>query len=210
MHYWDSKDKKLWPEKWWRMGDVIIMIDPAKSEKESADFTAIVTVLRVYTPSGKAVYFVLDARRGRWKDPETVLEQAYIPYLRFKEVAPKVYVEDIAFQSMFVSVNKYMNEQRIEPMPLLSYDPLPDGRDKFARLAKSAPVWRDGRIFIDKSDNTQQVMVDEVVMFPADHDDLSDSLTAAINIFEYRQTRLKPPRIVRRVRDPRTGILREV
>jgi len=183
IQWYDSANKAYFKPGWWKKLKIVTWLDPAITENEASDYSAIVTVgCTMPTDGTDPIFLVLDARRGKWGDPEQILEQVEIPVRQYRAARPEALVEDIAFQKTFATINKFMNEKRNEPMTLYTEDPRNWGLKKRQRLMRVAHLFREGRVFFDKSDPTQFAMSDELAMFGSDdHDDLADAISCSLN-----------------------------
>lgn len=219
----DSSDRKQFPKLWWARCPIVIFFDPAYTDKDESDYTAIVTVaMDTRNPFTVPLLYCLDARRGRWTDHEEILEQVRDVYWGFRQAINhnlKVYVENAvrAEASAFLATNRLMNEKDTRSMPLRDWDVRQDGRTKRSRMSRTAHFYREHRMFFDVNDPHQQDVIDELVLFgEEEHDDYADACTGCLNVFRVNEKHLlrrMTGRVRRRTpqffRDPQTGVLRE-
>ena len=151
--------------------DIYGALDPAISKKETADYSAFVTV-GVHKESGKI--YVLDVSRGHW----TVAEQIQVifdKYAFFKH--EQIGVETVAFQSIIkTELDRIGAEKRIYP-PTTELKP---DRDKYRRILTLQPYFENGIIVLKEN---QVNLIDELLTFPAGkNDDCIDALAYAVGL----------------------------
>jgi phage terminase large subunit-like protein len=217
---WDSGDRENFPNYWWARCPIVVFFDPAYTDNKESDYTAIVaTAMDNRDPRVIPNFYCLKATRGKWTDHEEILEHVREMYWSLRQAISnmEVYVENAvkAEASAFIATNRLMNEKRRDSMTLRDWDVRADGRTKRSRISKSAHFYREGRMYFDIQDPTQQILIDELVLFGDEpHDDLADSITGCLNVFRVREKlyQARLDRIVQRqnqwVRDPETGVLR--
>lgn len=219
---YDSEDKSLFPGYWWARCPIVIFFDPAYTDRDDSDYTAIVTIcMDVRDPRVLPGFYCLDARRGRWTDHEEILEKVRELYWQYRKAigtGVEVYVENaIQVEAKgFIATNRLMNEKRSDSMPLRDWIVREDGRSKKARISKTAHYYREHRMHFDIRDMNQQTLIDELVLFgDEDHDDYADACTGALNVYRKKEDRIMrrlqgaTSRLVKTVRDPVSGRLRE-
>jgi predicted phage terminase large subunit-like protein len=158
---------------------VITTIDPAVSQKESADYTAIVT-LGLSMEEGKRKRYVLDARQGRWSIKETT-EEIIQAWKRYS--SQMIWIEEFGFQQ---ALRQYMDAECERQQITLPINRIQLGRgwfkkakDKVTRLLAVTYLGEQGLVYIKRGQNE---LYDQLITFPwADHDDLVDSFTYALH-----------------------------
>ena len=155
----------------------VLAIDPAISERETADKTAMCVIGGDNTtdnPSEK--YFVLDADQGHWDINSTVRRM----FEFYRIYAPDiVIVETVGYQKALVQTIE--REARDRGIYLPIEERIPD-RDKGRRLKAVSPMIEAGNVVFR---NTQDELIDQLVKFPGSaHDDLMDAFVYALTEFK--------------------------
>jgi len=159
---------------------IIVSLDPAFSEKQSADFSAF-TVWGVFKRretvkfginAGREItvnhMILLDAKHGRWSfmDLFTEIEE----------------IRDVYDPDVFVVENKASGIMVIQELlrrgwPVHGYNPT---TDKITRAHSVTPILGTGRVHVPKLNFTVE-LINECLAFPNyPHDDLMDSMVQAI------------------------------
>ncbi len=148
----------------------VIAVDPAISGKETADYTAMVSI---------EVYGKEDDEIKLFVQPHPVNERLEFPDIiaRIKDLAetfsaglPYVFVENVAFQDAIV--------QTLERDGINVEGVNPKGQDKHTRLTVVSS-WIKNKVLFSR--NGTKDIVDQLVDFPAEsHDDLVDALVIGI------------------------------
>ena len=158
----------------------VLAIDPAISESESADKTAMCVIGGDNTtnnPSEK--YFVLDADQDYWDINSTVrrtfdMYKAYAPDL--------IVVEKVGYQEALIQTLERECRDRGIWLPIEAR--IPD-RDKGRRLKGVSPMIESGNVMFR---NTQDDLIDQLIRFPAGKgsavDDLMDAFVYALTEFK--------------------------
>lgn len=157
-------------------------VDLAISQKENADYFAMVTVGVSYD---RKIY-VLDAYQGRL----TFKQQQEAIIRKFKEFDPvAVAIETNAYQAAQVQ-----NLKALEPS--IRVVPLHTHKDKVTRARMISPYFEDGRVHVKKG---MYHLLEQLLQFPyGRHDDLFDALEFAVS---------RSVRGVRKVRASEPGLL---
>jgi predicted phage terminase large subunit-like protein len=146
--------------------EIVQGVDPAFSEKTSADYMAVATV--GYSPSLKTMY-LLDIKRYQADFP-TQLEHIEEEYQVWKPI--RIIIESNAFGSMLI----------VRPLlekTLLPIIPRKTVKDKVTRMLRIAPYFESKRLQIRR---VQQDFISEYVEFPdSAHDDMLDALELAVS-----------------------------
>lgn len=139
----------------------VTFIDPAVSEKTSADETAIVTI-GVQEITGKV--YELEAIHGRWTKDE-IIQQARAVWMRHR--ADLFCVETTGAQD-------WLRQDLLkEDIPAISYKP---DIDKVRKAISIQHFFEDGRMRINSRDLQRQL-----IEFPKGvHDDIADALISAL------------------------------
>lgn len=146
-----------------------IGVDPAISQKDTADFTAI-TILGMGEDNK---LYVLDTIKGHWtftqqKQKIIELDNIWNPN--------KIVIEDVAYQKALIQ-----ELRAIGGLPIKEIRPV---RDKISRAMEVSPWFENNNIFFNKK---QQDLIDELLLFPdSTHDDMVDSLVYAILSYKHK------------------------
>jgi len=146
-------------------------IDPAISEKQSADYTGIVVAGRA---PDKKIY-VLDTLRGRWGSPKEIVDQIFL--MRDKWRPDIIAIEENGFQKSL----RYWAEDEMKrtgvffPIETIKSPVERGGLVKEYRIKGLEPYYRNGLVF---HQSWMKDLEEELAQFPrAKHDDLSDALS---------------------------------
>jgi predicted phage terminase large subunit-like protein len=151
--------------------DFYCYVDLAISEKETADYFAVVTLGR-HKDTGKI--YVIDTYRIRTNVNEQ-MEILFRLHTRFKYA--RIGIETVAYQKAFFQLVQKEGLSRKEYLPLVEC--IPD-KDKVRRAIAITPFIENETILF----NSQHLdFLSEVVQFPkADHDDFVDSFVGGVNL----------------------------
>lgn len=146
---------------------VYTAVDLAISEKETADYTAVVTV----AVSPENHWFVLDCDYGRY-DPFEQIEAIFRTIIKWKPL--KVGIEKVAYQKALIHLlQKEMPKRNI----FFEIVPLEAGKAKDIRIRALQPRFQARTIWFPAGAGFLTELEDELLMFPrARHDDLIDAL----------------------------------
>ena len=149
------------------ISNVYIACDLAISEKDSADYTAIVVV----AVDKDSNWYVLDCVYGRFQPAETI-DILFGLVVRYQPI--EVGVESVAFQALFLhNIEEEMRKRNI----FFSLSPLKSSKAKELRIKSLQPRFKAGKIFFPDIADWLPEMEAELLMFPrAKHDDLIDAL----------------------------------
>ena len=167
-------------------------VDPAISEKDSADQTAIVTVGVVSDGPRQGEVHVANVTAGRWSLYQTI-EHILKIYDRFK---PRmVGVETTAFQKALKDTVLVEGRRRGVYLPVIE---LKADKDKIRRLMEVSPMIEHGQVKFRR--HHVELIEQLVTMSPVvkdGHDDLVDALVYALSMVQKKplvsQPNLPPP-----------------
>lgn len=146
-------------------------IDLAISEKEHADYTAIVTLAKDRT-TGKL--YILDPIRGHW-NVEEQLNKVFEQYAKYRYRS--FGVEIVAYQAAFYQVLVSEGQKRGIYIPAVAVEL---DKDKVRRAIEITPHIDNGTVIFN---NGYQDFMSEVIQFPKSaHDDFVDALVGAIKL----------------------------
>ena len=151
--------------------DCYAFIDLAISEKQTADYTAIVTIAKDRYDSKM---FIVDPRRLRGD----VTAQLNLVFELYNQYHWKAFgVESVAYQKAFAQILRLECNRRGIFIPAVEVE---IDRDKVRRVLEISPYIDNGQVMFN---NSFQEFNSECFQFPkAAHDDYVDSLAGAIKI----------------------------
>lgn len=160
LYYDELPDTKL---------DIITAVDLAISQKDSADYTAIVTLGRDKT-TGKI--YIIDVLRARMTFVQ-ILEQIKSVYNKFN---PNIIgIEQVSFQAAVV--------QELVRTTNLPIKPIRPDKDKITRFQSILARFEQGLVYLNKS--LPDYYKNELLAFPlGKNDDMVDSTAHAFNLFK--------------------------
>lgn len=146
-------------------------IDLAISEKETADYTAIVTIAK-HKQTGKL--YVIDPVRMRG-DVMRILELVFTQHSKYHY---KLFgVESVAFQKAFSQILNAESARRNIYIPTSEVE---IDKDKVRRAIEVTPHIENGTVLFN---NSYVDFMSELIQFPkASHDDFVDALVGCINL----------------------------
>ncbi len=157
----------------------LVACDPAISKKETADYTAVVSVSACTDKStGKQRYYVRSSggvSRGHWPINRTVGELVRI----YDDLgASGIVIETTAYQEALADEVVRYSDEHHRNIPVLAVKP---DKDKERRASAVAPLLERGEVFFDHDDPMQRKLMDELFLFPTgNHDDLVDAFVYAL------------------------------
>lgn len=165
--------------------EIRIGIDPAISQSDVADYTAMVPGMLYETRTGYRLYILPKIINKRLNFPQTI-ETCKTLYYSYKKdsYSPRFVIEDVAYQ-------KALPQQlKIEGV----YDVLttrPGNQDKRSRLVLTANLIKTGQVLFPKEGAEE--LIQQIVHFGVEkHDDLADAFVNLVNSMIE-----KPPRPAR-------------
>ena len=185
-----TSDICLWKPDWIKtytlapkIKEVFAALDPASSEKESADYSAIV-VMGIGEDNKIYELFSCKGQWGTWDLIDRVIQvnQKYKP-IRFgveegvlhnilKPVLLKKTEENLSLRIPFerISLGKYTGMEKKRKQP----------RDKYTRALSVIHYWEQGVVFLKGQD-----LIDQISIFPTgSHDDLVDACVHCIRMIQ--------------------------
>jgi len=156
-------------------------VDLAASEKESADYTAIVAVGR-----SQNKYEIIDTHRGRWSIHQIALE-IFKTYNQWQGCCDRIVVkvEEKALQVAFIREFKRL---AIEMNLLIVIEGDKHQGSKEQRLRGISGLFEAGLITFNQGANLQQLKSELVGFGNCEHDDLADACEIALrNCYKVRK-----------------------
>lgn len=155
-----------------------LALDPAISEKTSADYTALALFERVTDPQGRPLGFREKfSERGHWGVEETCTR---IINLYEQGKFDRLIIEEVAFQKVVRQVLVKMSRERKMFIPV-SEAPLGTGtdkrpRDKYTRLMGIVHLFEQRLVELRSPD-----LIEEALAFPhGEHDDMVDAMVYSL------------------------------
>ena len=155
---------------------IYTFIDPAISDKQEADYTAIVTI---WIDSNNRV-FVLDILHDRM-NPDELINSTFNTYLKWKP--SYIWLETVQYQKMLAfEMRKQMNSRNIF-FNLIEVNPMGEKNARIRTLLQ--PRYSNASVLHPKYHLKTKELELELLKFPnAKHDDIIDSLAWALKISE--------------------------
>lgn len=169
-HEWQMQNPQNPPEDFFTMffSKIITGVDPAISEKTTADYFAMKTI-GIARADGHI--YTLDYFRDRIGDPLKQVEAVINNYLTWKP--DKVMVEIVAYQQGLYNLIKNESAKRNIYIPLSPYKP---DKDKVRRAIIHSASFSGGLVHLREDHPLFQAFYDELVQFPlGEHDDMLDA-----------------------------------
>jgi len=156
-------------------------VDPAISDKQDADFTAIVTI---GIDQNNRIY-ILDIIHDRMS-PTDIITNVFSTYLKWRPIS--IGVEVVAYQKMLaLEIRKQMNIKNIF-FNLIEVTPMWEKNARIRTLLQ--PRYWNASIIHPKYHNKIKELELELLKFPNwKHDDIIDSLSACLKISEVQNDR---------------------
>lgn len=161
--YYEKRPERLY---------VSMSIDPAISEKQTADYFAI----NVAGMDENYNIYVLDTLKGHWKISEAI-DNIFITYQKWKPSS--VGLETVAFQKALKSWLEEKMRERGVYFPITEFQRSSNESKEF-RIKSLEPFYREGKIFHAK---WMTSLEHEAVSFPrGKHDDEIDALASQLEL----------------------------
>lgn len=149
-----------------------ILIDLAISQKETADYTVVLTIGVTHE---KKLY-VLEYDRGHYK-PNQILDAIFNMYEKHNDQVRVVGIETVAFQKAMLYLIKDEMRRRGIYMPLRE---LKADKDKIRRISALQPLFENGDVFIKMQ---HKELEQELLEFPfSRHDDIIDAFAYVLQV----------------------------
>lgn len=159
--------------------NTVMAVDPAISEKKSADYTAI----GVYGADQFQNHFIKGIYRGHWKVSQ-IIENIFYVYEMYHPNA--IILETIAYQKALAYVLQLEMAKRGMYLPIIE-KPYHD-KTKEERIRALQPLYAAGKVFHNKNLPMNRFFEEELLQFPrCAHDDLIDTFAMALDY-------IRPPR----------------
>lgn len=166
---------------------IALAIDPAISEKQTADFTAMVSAIVCGWDNSFRIYILPFPVNERMDHPKTVERIKTLYTTLLPKVKPKIYIEEVAYQAALVQRLQQEEHLPAEGVKIV-------GIDKRARLSLISSYIKNGTVLFPK--RGAEALIQQLVGFGNErHDDLADAFTLLITkITEGRNHRPGPIR----------------
>lgn len=147
-------------------------IDPAISEKQTADFTAIVGAIVCGWGDSFCIYILPFPVNERMDHPKTVERIKTLHTTLVPGANPQIFIEDVGYQGALVQ--RLQQEERLPAEGIKIY-----GMDKRARIALISSYIKNGVVLFPKRGAEQ--LIQQLVGFGNEkHDDLADAFTLLV------------------------------
>jgi predicted phage terminase large subunit-like protein len=163
--------------------DIVICVDPAISERETAARTAIVVM--AMTPYQKM--FLLEYWCGRQGDPFKII-QTYLDMAHFWQ--PRcIGIEMVAYQKSLEPYTLKAMAERNEWWPIINLKP-DRNEKKEQRIMSMQPFFRSGQVYIQRG---MSEFIEEYETFPLGRTrDILDAMSYAVRLLTPQQQSKKP------------------
>lgn len=153
--------------------EVRISVDMAISQKETADYTAIVVALVVGSGKDLMVYILPNPINERMNFPETVERCKALNIAHSKGgTHPTFILEDVAYQK---SLPQQLEHEGIRNVKTIR----PGSQDKRTRLVLTAHMIKNGKILFPRDGSKE--LISQIIHFGVEkHDDLADAFSSLI------------------------------
>jgi len=150
----------------------IMVIDPAISQKKTADYSVIL----IGGLDHDRNFFVVDLEYGRWL-PNVLVEKTY--ELADNYGLSSVYIEVVGFQAALISMFKMQFHQH-RPISLLEYKPKGDKQGRIKMHLQ--PLFDNAMIYLVQKLANCKELQEELNYFPTVHDDLLDAMAMCVEL----------------------------
>lgn len=168
---------------------IVTAIDPAISQRDAADYSAIVTYGATWDEKNPRIY-CLEAKRGHWSMSKQITE-LMASYEKFPGSVQ--IIETVAYQkALYQEYRERLDRDRLN---IKVIEVTPD-KDKGRRANSVTPLFERGLVYFDHEDKMQRVAMDELALFDyakrkSGRDDLVD---ATVNCLAHIDTWLRRKR----------------
>ncbi len=146
-------------------------VDPAISEAESADYTAMVSGMVYGRKDNMKIYVMRNPINERMDFPKTVQKTKDVSKILGNGIPTEIAIEAVAYQKSIVQ------QLQSEGYPAKEYSP--QGKDKRARLALVSNLIQTGKVIFPKTG--AEKLINQMLNFGSEkHDDLVDAFTVMI------------------------------
>jgi predicted phage terminase large subunit-like protein len=162
--------------------EIVTFIDPAISQKQEADNTAIVTI---WLDKRSNNIYILEVLAGKML-PDEIINNTFKTYLKWKP--KRIWIEVVAYQKMLaIELRKQMNIRNI----FFVLDEIHPQWEKVSRIRTILqPRYSNLSIFHNNTCNDLEL---ELLKFPnGKHDDMIDALASAVNMLNTFNISHKP------------------
>ena len=165
-----------------KMGIVATAIDPAHSQKLTADYTAMVSARAYGQGQESKIYIIPNPINQRLTTDGLVSTAKNLSYALGNASPTQVYVEDVAFQGVLIELLK---AQGIPTKPYLVR-----GQRKEERLQAVAPLIEVGKVLFPRKG--AEKLIEQLLSFGnGEHDDLVDAFTMVVSKLR-EDTKVRP------------------
>jgi predicted phage terminase large subunit-like protein len=149
----------------------VTSVDLAISQRESADYTAMVSAQVFGYCKDRKIYILPNPVNAKMGVSESIQKADDISRSLGNGISTFVWVEDVAYQKAYIEIGK-------EKGMLISGVSL-DGRDKYSRLSSAASLIKSGDILFPR--NGCENLINQIIGFGVEkHDDLVDAFTLIV------------------------------
>lgn len=137
---------------------IVTAIDPAISQKDSGDYTAMTTYACTFDEKEPRIY-CLEAKRGHW----TLSKQITELFASFERFPGSVQlIETTAYQkALYYQYREELDRERLN----ITVIPIEPDKDKGIRAHRVQPYFQKEMIYFDFSDTMQKLLMDELTLF---------------------------------------------
>lgn len=137
---------------------IVTAIDPAISQRDSGDYTAITTYGATWDEKEPRIY-CLDARRGHWTMSRQITE-LLAAYEKFPGAVQLI--EVVAYQkALYYEYKEHLDREHLN----IRVIELERDKDKGRRANVVTPLFQKGVVCFDFGDTMQKILMDELVLF---------------------------------------------
>jgi predicted phage terminase large subunit-like protein len=159
--------------------EIRIGIDLAISQKETADYTAMVPALVMGEGKETKIYILPKIINRRMTFPETVdlCKVIHNSYCEKDKKTPTLVIEDVAYQR---ALPQQLENEGITNVKTIR----PGNHDKRSRLVMTAPMIKSGKILFPLEGAEE--LISQIIHFGVEkHDDLADAFSnVVLNVLE--------------------------
>lgn len=151
----------------------VMCVDPAISEKKSADYTAI----GVFAADQWQNHFVKDLFRGHWKVDKIIDAIFYVYNLHHPQA---IVLETIAYQKALSYILQLEMQKRGVFLPIIEKQY--HDRTKEERIRALQPLYAAGKVYHQKDLSLTRYFEEELLQFPRGaHDDMIDTFAMSLD-----------------------------